>query len=343
MSKKTIFLLILVLFITLIGASCAKIDELREKEDNGEYSPEGEDENDDEVLPEVEMRLTTFYFPDEEGSFVVPIAIEIPSVEGIARSTLEYMVAGPRSQELLKGTGLKPPFPENTEVLGITIREGMARVDFSKEFFNYPEEEERLIITSLLYTLTEFTTVDRVELQVEGEKVTSMPHGTSIGEILTRDRGINLEVTDGLNDFRKVNKLVVYFNTRLGEGQKHYFVPVTRIVAETDNLALASMKELLAGPRPGHPLYSSIHADTQVLDLAVREELGVVDLSSEILDYRGGGEAAEQLLTQIVLTLTELPEVRQVQVFVDGEPTVLDGGVDISDPHQRPGRINLVD
>lgn len=340
MSRK-IFAIFLICFLGIFAISCSPLGDFPNGDDNGE-EPEKPAEN-GEPAPDVKMRLTTFYFPDEEGNFVVPFATEIPWVEGIARSTLEHMIAGELSHTFLAGTGLKAPFPAGTEIKGLTIKDGLARIDFSKEFFEYPREEERLIVSCLLYTLTEFSTVDRVELQVEGEKITYLPGGAVIGEVMTRDRGINLEVSDGLSDLRKVNRLILYFNTRLGEAQHHYFVPVTRIVAETDNMAATTLTELLKGPRQGVPLYSAIPAGTELLDMVVREEIASVNLSKQLLEYQGGVEAAEHLLAQLVLTLTELPEIRQVQVFVDGEPEVLEGKIELHKSHQRPATINILE
>jgi germination protein M len=96
----------------------------------------------------VRMRLTTFYFPDEGGNFVVPFAREIPWVEGIARSTLEHMIEGSWPAPSWQGPALKPPSRPG-RIKGLTIKDGLARVDFSKEFFEYPREEERLVVTCL--------------------------------------------------------------------------------------------------------------------------------------------------------------------------------------------------
>lgn len=340
MSRK-ILVILFIFLLCIFTISCSPLEDLLDRDTNGE-EPETPPENNDPT-PDVKMRLTTFYLPDEGGNFVVPFATEIPWVEGIARSTIEHMIDGEMSRTFLEGTGLKPPFPAGTVIKGITIKDGLARIDFSKEFFEYPREEERLIVTCLLYTLTEFSTVDRVELQVEGEKITYLPGGAVIGEIMTRDRGINLEVADGLSDLRKVNRLILYFNTRLGEDQTHYFVPITRIVAETDNLPQSTLAELLKGPRKGVPLYSAIPAGVEPLDMAIREEIASVSLSEQLLDYRGGVEAAEHMVSQLVLTLTELPEIRQVQIYVAGEPKMLEGQIQLNKSHQRPATINVME
>lgn len=342
MAKK-IMLGLLILILVLSAVSCTAVGDFLDRDLNGDEDPEPPPEGEEAPDPDVRMRLTTFYYPDAGGNFVVPFAREIPWVEGIARSTLEHMIDGEVSRRFLQGTGLKAPFPAGSEIKGLTIKDGLARVDFSQEFFEYTREEERLVVTCLLYTLTEFSTVDRVELQVEGEKIAYLPGGTVIGEVMTRDRGINLEVSEGLNDLRRVNRLVIYFNTRLGDEQRHYYIPVTRIIPETDHLAKATLTELLKGPRQGLPLYSALPPGVELLDLAVQAEMAVVDLSGELLEYRGGLEAAEHLTGQLVLTLTEYPDIRQVQIFVEGEAETLEGMIPLNEAHQRPATINVAE
>ncbi len=339
MFKRLLIVIVALLLTGLVAISCTPLERFIGGGEDGEWLLE-EEEGEEGVLPGEVMRLTTFYFPDEGNNFVVPFTQEIPRVEGIGRLALEQMVEGVKSQEFLQGTGLRAPFPSGTEIRGLTIRDGLARVDFSKDFLNYSLKDERLVITSLLYTLTEFPTVDRVELQVEGKTMTALPGGTSIGEVMTRNRGINLEIVADLEDFQRTSRLIVYFNTRLGEEQRHYYVPISRIIPATDNLPQVAIEELLRGSRPGLPLYSAIPAETMLKDLTVGEETVSVNLSSELLNFKGGAVAAEHILDQLVLTLTELPEIRKVQIFVGGEPTILTGDIELSRLHSRPAKIN---
>jgi hypothetical protein len=68
--------------------------------------------------------------------------------------------------------------------------------------------------------------------------------------------------------------------------------------------------------------------------------MATVNLSKELLDYRGGVEAAEHLLAQLVLTLTELPDVRRCRSSwresrKPWRANPLEKG------HQRPATINV--
>ncbi len=88
--------------------------------------------------------------------------------------------------------GLGPLLPAGTTVLGLTIRQGVALVDLSKEFLNYNPTHEQVVIYGLVYTLTEFPSILQVELLVEGKKP-DLPGGMQLSERLSRKDGLNLE------------------------------------------------------------------------------------------------------------------------------------------------------
>lgn len=79
-------------------------------------------------------------------------------------------------QELISGTpttpGATPIFPQNTRVLGVTVKDGLATVNFSREVLEQTavgSEGEALALQSVVNTLTEFPEIRAVSLQVEGQ------------------------------------------------------------------------------------------------------------------------------------------------------------------------------
>ena len=113
----------------------------------------------------VQMRETVFYYPDVEWQFVVPVRFSIPWQEGIARATINCMIDGQVPPEIL-ASGFSPLLPQGTEILGLTIKDGLARIDFNRSFLGYTPAHERLLLDGLIYTMTEFTTVNSVEIMV---------------------------------------------------------------------------------------------------------------------------------------------------------------------------------
>jgi spore germination protein GerM len=74
-------------------------------------------------------------------------------------------------------TGQAQLIPQGTKLLELTVKNGIAYVDFSREFKdNFPggSMNEALLINSIVHTLTQFEDVGKVQILVEGEKIESL-------------------------------------------------------------------------------------------------------------------------------------------------------------------------
>jgi hypothetical protein len=130
----------------------------------------GPDPTDPSPTEEVATTVVQQWFVhgDEQGvPQIVLTYAEIPAVEGIARATLEKLFEGvpPDLPEI--GTGINP----DTEILGLTIEDGTARLDLSEDFqnSNLGSTADGIQIAQITATLLQFDTVKRVLFLVEGE------------------------------------------------------------------------------------------------------------------------------------------------------------------------------
>lgn len=84
--------------------------------------------------------------------------------------------------------------PEGTKVLGLRVgATGLAIADFSREIVdNFPggSRTEQLLLASIVDTLTQFRTVSRVVITVEGKSVDSIGGHIDLEEPLTRDMSL---------------------------------------------------------------------------------------------------------------------------------------------------------
>jgi spore germination protein GerM len=77
------------------------------------------------------------------------------------------------------GGGLTNPIPKGTKLLGVNVKDGLAKVDFSREFrdnFTGGSEGEALVIGVILRTLSQFDEVKKVQFLVEGKPIESLGH-----------------------------------------------------------------------------------------------------------------------------------------------------------------------
>lgn len=103
-------------------------------------------------------------------------------------------------------------------------------------------------------------------------------------------------------------------------------VPVNRTI---DQIAspLVALQALIDGPQLNEELHQSVPPTTRVLGLSIFNGLATANFSKELIrDFNGGSQLEAHLVDAIVNTLTEFPEIKEVQILVEGEKVDSIGG-----------------
>lgn len=272
------------------------------------------------------------YFLSNTGH-VVPYTVPIPHVKGIAKETLEYMIQGGAGEKLLP-KGFSGILPSGTKVLGLDIQNRIATVDFSKEFLKYKPEMEEKILSAITWTLTGFPSIEKVNIRVNGKPLEVMPHQKSVAQGLTRQRGINLELAEGVQISQSI-PVTLYFMGQTDDNQT-YYVPVTRMINRTDQVAEASLKELIKGPKQQSGLVSPLDSSLQVNNVQQTDQMVVADFNENLLQYNNQKQASKDAIETILLSLTENTSAKKVKMTVNGK----DIQTDVPQPITRPKTIN---
>lgn len=279
---------------------------------------------------------TTLYFKDPNG-LVAPVTMDLPKTPSIGKEALAYMVQGGPESSILPA-GFSALLPKGTTFDMNITQDKTAIVNFNKSFANYNKQDERKILEAITWTLTSFPTVDNVQLWMNGRKLKQMPAaGTPLDEPLTRTMGINLEREPGV-DFGQTIPVTLYFMNETKD-QFKYYVPVTRMIKETNNTTLAAMQQLIQGPEPGDGLLSPLNSGLQVESVKETNGLMVADFNSSLLDAAKKAPADE--MQSILLSLTANTNATKVQITVDGKPEAISSdNQNYSKPVTRPDHVN---
>lgn len=106
-----------------------------------------------------------------DAAYAVAIPRNVPDTPAVAHSAIRALLAGPTVSEVEEG--LTSAIPEDTLLLGIVIEGGIATVDLSREFEAGGGSFAMLSrLAQIVYTLTQFPTVDAVQFHLDGEPVT---------------------------------------------------------------------------------------------------------------------------------------------------------------------------
>jgi hypothetical protein len=107
------------------------------------------------------------------GPFLVPVYREAEAGTDLAMTVVEALLAGPTSEETAGTPAISTAIPEGTEVLGVDISDGLAKVDLSGEYDDGGGSFGMFArLAQVVYTLTRFPEVDEVAFEIEGEMVT---------------------------------------------------------------------------------------------------------------------------------------------------------------------------
>ncbi len=270
---------------------------------------------------EYNLRNTVLYYQDDKG-FLVPVMRKIPWPEGkgIAKASMRALVDNPANRKDIEDVGLAPILPANTEILGMSIKDGLCKVDFTADFLNYGnKQEESAMVKSIVYTLTEFPTVDNVQIMIEGKSLRELTYGLNVSTPLTRE-DINYSGTG-----KNKGKVIVYYQGTVN-GLENYFVPVTKDieVGKSGSVTVVSALEaLIEGPSEDSGLFSTVPSSLEVINTDVINGIAYVNFSEEIREINDES-IAQDMVKSIALTLKEYykndnMDIDQISILADGE------------------------
>ena len=112
-----------------------------------------------------ELKPVTLYFPCESSSVVVPVTRMVYSNADVNTAVLE-LAKGPSTQSPLESA-----LPAGCGLIDVQVVDGVAKVNFTKEFANLVQNTDggRLALKALVLTCTQFDGVNSVQILVEGE------------------------------------------------------------------------------------------------------------------------------------------------------------------------------
>ncbi len=138
--------------------------------------PTGSAQPSPSALPEGTTTVRAYFFL---GSFthpagLAPVLREIPRTQAVATAAMTALIAGPNDREMSTSPAMYTTIPDGTRLLGLTVANGVAMVNLSKEFESGGGSASVLgRLAQVVYTLTQFPTVQKVSFELDGQAVTT--------------------------------------------------------------------------------------------------------------------------------------------------------------------------
>ncbi|KPU42848.1 sporulation and spore germination [Oxobacter pfennigii] len=127
---------------------------------------------------------------------------------------------------------------------------------------------------------------------------------------------------------------VVEFELYFGSPDLKSTKAETRSVKRDELLGAVLLNEFIKGPAIKSSLKPLLPEDTKVLSFSIRDGVGYINFSGDILNKIDVTEEQEKSIVEgIVKTMCQLSEIKKVQLMFDNEKKdTLSGSVDISGP-----------
>ena len=126
------------------------------------------------------------YFSDDQAEKLVKERRSVPKTDAVAKASVEELIKGPSA-------GGVATMPTGTTLLGVSITDGIADVNLSKEFVdNHPggSAGEKMTVYSIVNTLTEFSTIKEVRFLVEGERLDTIAGHMDVSQPVKREESL---------------------------------------------------------------------------------------------------------------------------------------------------------
>lgn len=236
------------------------------------------------------------YFADASGTMYVPVYRSVPVVaKRVAGASLTALIDGPRN-------GMTRLILPETKLKSLVLRDGVAEVDFDRAPTTAGDIRGYV---SIVHTLTQFGTINRVKFFINGVEV------PATGGIPSERIRLNEWNPDDLS-IDEATVLPLYFVSPDGR----FDIPVSKLVPKTDQVAAATVNGLIQGAGVyADNVKQTIPSDTQLRGVTLQNGVAVVDLSTA---FTATSDRAGAMRT-LVESLTSWPDITGVKVTIEGQ------------------------
>ena len=174
----------------------------------------------------------------------------------------------------------EPLIPENTKLLNYSLNDKVLKLNFSKEFLLVNENDEEKMIESLIYSLCELESIDKILIYVENKKLNELPNSkVKLPVSLDKSYGIN-KVYD-IKSFKNVTKTTIYYASKTED--LTYYIPITKITNNDANAVEIIVKELKTSPIYESNLISFLNASYELKNYEIMENSVNMSFNNKML------------------------------------------------------------
>ena len=164
-----------------LGAGCA--DEQKAQNDSPAQTEQTKDAGAPAAAASKEVKVNVYY-PRDDGTGLLPVSRTVKlEKEDKYTAALKSLLTGTKEK------GQTNVIPKKAKLRSVTVKDGVATVDFSKELqqnFSGGSTGEEMLVGSIVNTLTDFPEVKKVQILIDGASVETLSGHLDLSEPLPR-------------------------------------------------------------------------------------------------------------------------------------------------------------
>lgn len=261
----------------------------------------------------------TIYLYDHNGFLArtkVVAAKTSETVETKVKELLEVLIKDGAGESKIPN-GFQAVIPSDTKILSLDYKDGLLKVNFSKELLeDVRAEEEEKIIEAIVYTVTSISDIKQVIIYMEGDILNYLPKSKiTLPATLDRNFGINKEYD--LKSNKDINQVTIYYVDEY-HGET-YYVPVTKYINDDREKINIIIDELASAPLYHSNLMSFLNQNVKLLAAEQAMDQLNLEFNSYIFNDADEKNILEEVIYTICLSIGDNYDVNQVSFVVDHE------------------------
>lgn len=215
---------------------------------------------------------------------------------------------------------IKGIVPAETKVNAIEVFNDELILDVSEEFLNYEPTKEVNMLESLVYTFSEFPSINMLSIYVNGEKLEKMPQkNTLVPDFLQKNFGIN-RTTKNAEELTNKNMFNIYYTKKYDDVS--YLIPVTQYVENEGTVESQFAKAINNSAPDGMVLATQYNYISETQDDKNNEK---VNLNLKQAALKEEGVVKKDVYEMVALTFNDLEKDYEISFEIEGESLVVEG------------------
>lgn len=224
------------------------------------------------------------------------------SFDGKLKTMIEGLTIG--STNIPKG--FSSVIPKDTRLLDYDLKDGLLKINFSKEFLDVTKENEERMIQSIIYSLTSLEDVDKIMIFVEGDRLDKLPNSSKRLDLyLDRSYGIN-KVID-INTFSGTQIVTVYYL-----GNNDSFVPISYITNDDSERIEIIVKNLKSNRLNSSNLSSHLDYQVELMNYERIDDDFFINFNDSLLNSVYDGVLKEEVKYALSYSIFDSYDVENV-------------------------------